>query len=90
MAFSFAQKKAYKGGVTGTPGPPPPLATPLSIHIITGLFRVMARHGQTSYIHVWCDVREWTRRRNDRPPPNRIFFFQASSFQLLKLENLLR
>ena len=31
MAFSppehcrlFAQKKAYKGGVTGTPGPPPP------------------------------------------------------------------
>ena len=35
MAFSlpeycrlFAQKKAYQGGVTGTPGPPP-LATPL-------------------------------------------------------------
>ena len=27
MAFSFAQKKAYQGGVTGTPGPP--LATPL-------------------------------------------------------------
>ena len=26
-AFSFAQKKAYQGGVTGTPGPP--LATPL-------------------------------------------------------------
>ena len=24
-----AQKKAYQGGVTGTPGPPPPLATPL-------------------------------------------------------------
>ena len=31
MAFSppeycrlFAQKKAYQGGVTGTPGPPPP------------------------------------------------------------------
>ena len=32
----------------------------------------MARHGRTSYIHVWRDVREWTRRRNDRPPPNRI------------------
>ena len=37
MAFSppeycmlFAQKKTYQGGVTGTPGPPPPLATPLT------------------------------------------------------------
>ena len=37
MAFSppeyyrlYAQKKAYQGGVTGTPGPPPPLTTPLS------------------------------------------------------------
>ena len=36
MAFSppkycrlFAQKKAYQGGVTGTPGPP--LATPLKL-----------------------------------------------------------
>ena len=36
MAFSlpeycrlFAQKKAYQEGVTGTPGHPPPLATPL-------------------------------------------------------------
>ena len=97
MAFSppkycrlFAQKKACQEGSRAPQDPPPPLATPLSIHIITGLFRVMARHGRTSYIHVWCDVREWTRRRNDRPPPNRIFFFQASSFQLLKLENLLR
>ena len=28
--FLFAQKKAYQaGGVTSTPGPPPPLATPL-------------------------------------------------------------
>ena len=26
MAFSFAQKKAYQGGVTGTPGPPPSYA----------------------------------------------------------------
>ena len=25
----FAYKKAYKGGVTGTPGAPPPLATPM-------------------------------------------------------------
>ena len=41
MAFSpteycrlFAQKKAYQGGVTGTPGPPPPfLATPLTTEI---------------------------------------------------------
>ena len=38
MAFSppeycrlFAQKKAYQGGVTGTPGPP--LATPLLLEI---------------------------------------------------------
>ena len=47
MAFSppeycrlFAQKKAYQGGVMGTPGPPPPsLATPLDfsfdmLHVI--------------------------------------------------------
>ena len=39
MAFSppeycrlFAQKKAYQGGVTGTPGPP--LATPLILYLI--------------------------------------------------------
>ena len=28
MAFSFAQKKAYQGGVTGTPGPAPPQLRP--------------------------------------------------------------
>ena len=88
--FRLLKRRPTKGGSRAPQDPPPPLATPLSIHIITGLFRVMACHGRKSYIHVWCDVREWTRRRNDRPPPNRIFFFQASSFQLLKLENSLQ
>ena len=42
MAFSppkycrlFAQKKAYQGGVTGTPGPP--LATPLKYVVVIRL-----------------------------------------------------
>ena len=56
MAFSppeycrlFAQKKAYQGGVTGTPRPP--LATPLDMQVNETKFE---RNSSLGYYHITC------------------------------------